>query len=168
MKIKSLLSAFVIVTLAACNNASDTAADATKDTANHDADHQHPPVTSAVAETENPPAGAKVFFKNLKAGESVSSPFKLKMGVEGMKIDTAGPLVSGTGHHHLMIDGADSLVKGKVVAKDSVNIHFGKGQTEYELKLNPGKHKLTLQFADGIHRSYGSQMSATVEVNVKQ
>ena len=168
MKIKSLLSAFVILILAACNNSADTAADATKDTAKHDADHQHPPVTSAVAETETPPAGAKVFFKNLKAGQSISSPFKLEMGLEGMRIDTAGPLVSGTGHHHLMIDGPDSLVKGKVVAKDSVNIHFGKGQTEYELKLNPGKHKLTLQFADGIHRSYGSQMSATVEVNVKQ
>ena len=168
MKIKSLLSAFVIVALAACNNSADTSVDATKDTANHDMDHDHPAVTSAVAETETPPAGAKVFFKNLKAGQTISSPYKLEMGVEGMKIDTAGPLVSGTGHHHLMIDGPDSLAKGKVVAKDSVNIHFGKGQTEYELKLKPGKHKLTLQFADGIHRAYGSQMSATVEVNVKQ
>jgi Domain of unknown function (DUF4399) len=168
MKIKSLLSAFVVLTLAACNNSSDTAVDAAKDTAKHDMDHEHPAVTSAVAETENPPAGAKVFFKNLKAGQTISSPYKLEMGVEGMKVDTAGPLVSGAGHHHLMIDGPDSLAKGTVVAKDSVNIHFGKGQTEYELKLKPGKHKLTLQFADGIHRAYGGQMSATVEVNVKQ
>ena len=167
MKIKFLLFAVTILAIASCNNSSDGNTDATKDTASHDADH-HMPVTTAVPEVENPPAGAKVFFKNLKAGQTISSAYKLEMGVEGMKIDTAGPLVSGSGHHHLMIDGPDSLKRGAVVKKDSVNFHFGKGQTEYELKLTPGKHKLTLQLADGIHRSYGGQVSATVEVNVKQ
>ena len=167
MKIKIFLSAMVLSAVVACNNNASTTEDETKkDTAEHD--HTHTAPTSAVAETEIPPAGAKVVFKNLKAGQTIATTYKMEMGVEGMKIDTAGPLVSGSGHHHLMIDGPDSLVRGKVVAKDSVNIHFGKGQTEYELKLSPGKHKLTLQFADGLHRSYGGQMSTTVEVNVKQ
>jgi hypothetical protein len=167
MKIKIFLSAMVLSAMIACNdNASTSEGDAKKDSADHD--HPHAPPASAVADTEFPPAGAKVFFKNLKAGQNIPTTFKLEMGVEGMKVDTANLLVSGSGHHHLMIDGPDSLVRGKVVAKDSVNIHFGKGQTEYELKLSPGKHKLTLQFADGIHRSYGGQMAATVEVNVKQ
>lgn len=164
---KFLFSALTLLAMGACNSSSETKTDVTKDTASHDADH-HPAVIAAVPDVENPPAGAKVFFKNLKAGQTISSPYKLKMGVEGMKIDTAGPLVSGSGHHHLMIDGTDSAAKGTVVAKDSVNIHFGKGQTEYEIKLSPGKHKLALQFADAIHRSYGGQMSTTVEVNVKQ
>jgi hypothetical protein len=167
MKIKILFFAVTACAIIACNNSSDSKTTDSKDSAAHDADH-HPAITSAVPDTENPPAGAKVFFKNLKAAQTISSAFKMEMGVEGMKIDTAGPLVSGSGHHHLMIDGPDSLDKGKVVGKDSVNIHFGKGQTEYELKLKPGKHKLTLQFADGLHRSYGSQMAATIEVNVKQ
>ena len=167
MKIKIFLSAMVLSAMIACNdNASTTEAEAKKDTAEHD--HPHTAPTSAVPDTETPPAGAKVSFKNLSAGQTIGTTYKLEMGVEGMKIDTAGPLVSGSGHHHLMIDGPDSLERGKVVAKDSVNIHFGKGQTEYELKLSPGKHKLTLQFADGLHRSYGGQMAATVEVNVKQ
>ena len=157
----------IAAALTACNNNSTTEEAEKKDTASHD-EHAHTAPAGAVADTEFPPAGAKVFFKNLKPGQTISTTFKLEMGVEGMKIDTAGPLVSGSGHHHLMIDGADSLARGTVVAKDSVNIHFGKGQTEYELKLKPGKHKLTLQFADGLHRSYGSQMSATTEVNVKQ
>jgi hypothetical protein len=166
MKLKLFFSALAALAIIACNNSSKTEEPTDKDTTAHDA-HEHAAPTSAVPETETPPAGAKVFFKNLKAGQTISSPYKLEMGVEGMKIDTAGPLVSGTGHHHLMIDGPDSLAKGTVVKKDSVNIHFGKGQTEYELKLTPGKHKLTLQFADGLHRAYGGQMAATVEVNVK-
>jgi len=167
MKLKLFFSALAAIAIIACNNSSKTEEPSNTDTASHD-DHQHAAPTSAVPETENPPAGAKVYFKNLKAGQTISSPYKLEMGVDGMKIDTAGPLVSGTGHHHLMIDGPDSLAKGTVVKKDSVNIHFGKGQTEYELKLSPGKHKLTLQFADGMHRAYGGQMAATVEVNVKK
>ena len=84
-----------------------------------------------------------------------------------MKLDTAGPIVSGSGHHHLFIDAEDSLAKGTVVPKDSTHLHFGKAQTETKLTLASGNHKLTLQYADGIHRSYGSQLSATITVKVK-
>ena len=167
MTIKLIFSVITAIAVIACNNSSKSGEATDADTTRTD-DHQHTMPTSAVPETEKPPAGAKVVFKNLAPGQTISSPFKLEMGLEGMRIDTAGPLVSGTGHHHLIIDGPDSLTIGTVVKKDSLNIHFGKGQTEHELKLSPGKHKLTLQFADGLHRSYGGQMAATVEVNVKQ
>ena len=50
---------------------------------------------------------------------------------------------------------------------DDTHIHFGKGQTETELKLAPGKHTLTMQFADGAHRSYGPDLSSTISVTVK-
>jgi hypothetical protein len=53
------------------------------------------------------------------------------------------------------------------VPTDSSHIHFGRGQTEYDLKLAPGKYKLTLQFADGLHRAYGGKLSSTVTINVK-
>ncbi len=49
---------------------------------------------------------------------------------------------------------------------DSTHIHFGKGQTNTDLELNPGMHTLTLQFADGLHQSYGEKMSATIEIEV--
>ena len=113
------------------------------------------------------PAGAKVYFKNLKDGETVKSPVKVEMGVEGMTLDTAGAIVPGTGHHHLLIDAGDSIPAGTVVPKDSTHLHFGKAQSSAEVKLAPGKHVLTLQFADGIHRSYGGKMAATINVNVK-
>jgi len=46
-------------------------------------------------------------------------------------------------------------------------VHFGKGQTEAEVKLPPGNYKLTMQFADGFHLSYGKDMSATINIAVK-
>ncbi len=130
-------------------------------------DHGHV-ITSTVPELPAIPEGAKVFFKNLKNDQVISSPFIVKMGVDVIKIDTAGPVVQGSGHHHMFINAEDSLIAGTIVTADSSHIHFGKGQTEYELKLKPGKYKLTLQFADGLHRSYGSKLSSTVTINVKE
>ncbi len=107
-------------------------------------------------------------FKNLKNNETVSSPVKVKMGVDKMKVDTTGPVVSASGHYHIFIDAEDSLASGVIVPKDSTHLHYGKAQTEAEVPLTPGKHKLTLQFADGLHRSYGSRLATTVTVNVKK
>jgi hypothetical protein len=90
------------------------------------------------------------------------------MAVDNMKVDTAGPVVAASGHYHIFIDAQDSLSSGTMVPKDSTHLHYGKGQTEAEVKLAPGVHKLTLQFADGLHRSYGSKLATTVSVNVKK
>lgn len=114
------------------------------------------------------PAGASVFFKNLKDGQVVQNPIHVEMGVEGMRVDSAGLVREGSGHHHLLIDDGDSIPSGQVIPKDSTHLHFGNAQTETDLQLSPGKHKLTLQFADGMHRSYGRQMAATVTIEVKK
>jgi hypothetical protein len=55
-----------------------------------------------------------------------------------------------------------------MVMKDSTHLHFGKGQTVDTLKLSPGTHTLTLQFADGTHMSYGKDWSSTITITVKQ
>ncbi|MBS1668565.1 MAG: DUF4399 domain-containing protein [Bacteroidetes bacterium] len=120
-----------------------------------------------VAPLPEVPVGAKVFFKNLKNGETVKSPLKVEFGVEGIALDTAGTIKPASGHHHLLIDAGDSIAAGIVVPKDSTHLHFGKAQTETEIKLTPGEHQLTLQYADGIHRSYGSKLAATIKVKVK-
>ena len=107
-----------------------------------------------------------VYFKNLKDGQTVSSPVKVKMGIKGMEIEPAGKINKGKGHHHIIINGS-SLLSGKVVPADKNNLHFGKGQTEAELELKPGNYTLTLQFADGAHRSYGAKWSKTIKIKVK-
>ncbi|MCB0802230.1 MAG: DUF4399 domain-containing protein [Flavobacteriales bacterium] len=141
----------------------------TEETHDHDhADHDHDAMMEEAADTELLPVaeGAKVFFANLKDGQTVKSPVKIVFGVEGMTVKPAGELTEGTGHHHIIIDGA-FLARGEAVPADSLNIHYGGGQTEAEIELAPGKHTLTMQFADGLHQSYGEQMSATITVNVE-
>ncbi|HMH21267.1 MAG TPA: DUF4399 domain-containing protein [Puia sp.] len=154
--------------MTACNNAgdktaaTDTAKTATADTMNMKVDSSK--LSMALPDV---PAGAKVFFKNLKDGQTVKSPVKVEMGIDGLKLDTAGAIVAGSGHHHLLIDAGDSIPAGLAVPKDSTHIHFGKAQSSTEVKLTPGKHTLTLQFADGIHRSYGARLATTISVTVK-
>ncbi len=109
--------------------------------------------------------GQYVFFRNLKDGDTVTSPFKVEMGVEGMEVEPAGELAKNKGHHHILIN-HPANEKGAVVAADSTHIHFGKGQTETELDLTPGDYMLTLQFADGFHRSYGEKMSKSIRITV--
>lgn len=163
------LPAALLVGMVACNNADNKAAGSSDTTAKAaDSMVMSKPDSSTAAMAMPPvPAGAKVYFKNLKDGETVKSPVKVEMGVEGMTLDTAGKIVPGTGHHHLLIDAGDSIAAGQAVPKDSTHLHFGKAQSTAEVPLAPGKHVLTLQFADGIHRSYGSQMATTINVTVK-
>ncbi|OEK04442.1 DUF4399 domain-containing protein [Roseivirga misakiensis] len=107
-----------------------------------------------------------VSFENLEDGQEVSSPVLVKMGVSGMEVQPAGEVVKGTGHHHMIIDG--SFIKtGVPVPANDTHIHYGKGQVEAELNLSPGEHTLTLQFANGIHQSYGEEWSKTITINVK-
>jgi hypothetical protein len=107
----------------------------------------------------------KVFFAEPKDGAEINGPVKVVMVVEGMKIQPAGEVVEGTGHHHLLIN-EDFTPAGQVIPTDDTHRHFGKGQTEEVLNLPPGSYKLTLQFADGLHRSYGKDLSATINIKV--
>lgn len=112
------------------------------------------------------PENAKVMFSNLKEGDTISMPFTVQFAVEGMKVEPAGELHEGMGHHHLLLNRAFHK-RGIVVPADSVNIHYGDGSIETELNLPAGNHMLTMQFADGYHQSYGEQMSYSVNVVVE-
>jgi len=117
-------------------------------------------------QTTTPDLAGKVFFVEPADGASVSSPVHVVMGVGGMEIEPAGEVNEGKGHHHVLIN--DPYVdKGVVVPTDETHIHFGKGQTETDLELEPGEYTLTLQFADGLHQSYGESMSASITVVVE-
>jgi hypothetical protein len=109
---------------------------------------------------------SSVDFAEPKSGATVTSPFKVKMVVNGMKVNPAGDMTASTGHHHLIVNGGP-IKEGESVPFNDTHLHFGKGQTETELTLAPGKYTLTLQFANGAHQSYGSPMSKTIEVTVK-
>ena len=112
-------------------------------------------------------AEQRVFFANMKDGDVVKSPFTVQMGVEGMEVKPLGTPKDGEGHHHLIINGT-SVEKGKVVPADEKHLHFGKGQTETSVSLAPGDYTLTLQFANGVHESYGPALSNTIHIKVAE
>lgn len=161
---------FLFLGMVACNDSGSTTEGTATDTAataSMDTTHQAADTVAAVPPVPEIPAGAKVFFKNLKNGQKIKSPFKVEMGVSGIALDSAGVIKPASGHHHILIDNGDSLALGTVVPKDSTHLHFGNAQKEAELKLTPGTHKLTLQYADGIHRSYGGKLASSVTVTVQ-
>ena len=110
-----------------------------------------------------------VSFANVKDGDTVPRKFVYKFEVSGYELSPAADgLKEGTGHHHLVIDGSKAFVdKGEAIPFDATHKHFGKAQTEGELELEPGKHKITLQFANANHESYGKEFAKTITVNVK-
>ena len=99
-------------------------------------------------------------------GATVSSPFKVRFGVVGLTVEPAGDIKPASGHHHLLIN-LDSLPAGESVPFTDRHLHFGKGQTETEVTLPPGRYKLTAQFANGAHQSYGKALSQTISITVQ-
>ncbi len=161
---------FLFLGMVACNDSGSKTGETATDTsasASMDTTHKATDTVASVPAVPEIPAGAKVFFKNLKNGQKIKSPFKVQMGVSGIALDSAGVIKPASGHHHILIDNGDSLALGTVVPKDSTHLHFGNAQKEAELKLTPGEHKLTLQYADGIHRSYGGKLASSVTVTVQ-
>ncbi|MGN6533978.1 MAG: DUF4399 domain-containing protein [Ginsengibacter sp.] len=162
------IPAILLFGLISCNSGNNTETNRA-DSTNVHADSSHSSMNmSTESSLPDIPSGASVSFKNLKDGQTVSSPFKVEMGATGISIDSAGAVKPNSGHFHIIIDGADSIPSGEVIAKDSTHIHYGNAQQEATLTLPPGKHKLVLQFADGAHRSYGSKLASSVMINVKK
>jgi len=123
------------------------------------------PMAAAPAEVAPAAPARRVFFVSPADGATVTSPVKLVFGVDGMEVRPAGELAEHTGHHHVIVSDA-GIPAGTAIPKDETHIHFGKGETEGEIALAPGTHRLTLQFADGNHVSYGEAMAATITITV--
>jgi len=126
--------------------------------------------TAAIAQTQTPsPAGATVYFINLKDGDTVASPFKVQFGLTGMGVAPLGVQAEGTGHHHLIIDTklSDDELK-RPIAADPQHVHFGRGQTEAMVTLPPGRHTLQLVLGDWSHIPHSPPvMSPVITVTVR-
>lgn len=130
---------------------------------------------AAIAGDTPAPDGANVYFVNLEDGATVPSPVKVVFGLSGMGIAPAGTEKENTGHHHILIDrpplgegddGTDELNSG--LPADANHKHFGRGQTEAMLELEPGTHTLQLVLGDLNHVPHNppvasDQITITVE-----
>lgn len=149
---KKLLSLFIALSFFACNNEATNSETKTTETTTETA-------------TETPTESNGVFVVNHKDGDSVTSPVVIEMGVRGMAVEPAGEVKEGMGHHHIIIDGS-FVEKDSMVPADDTHLHYGKGQLVDTLPLSVGTHTITLQFANGMHMSYGKDWSSTITLHV--
>ena len=134
------------------------------------------PATPPVAATPAPPANtarkpadkdARVYFVGLQDGAEISSPATLVFGLTGMGVAPAGLDNPNTGHHHLLID-TKLPNMDQPIPSDFNHLHFGAGQSEASVTLQPGKHTLQLLFADENHVPHNPPvMSTPITVTVK-
>lgn len=76
--------------------------------------------------------------------------FLVLFGLHDMGVAPAGVDKEFTGHHHLLID-TDLPPLNEAIPNDDHYVHFGRGQTEYLIRLPKGKHTLQLLLGDKDH-----------------
>ena len=111
------------------------------------------------------PEGTQLYIISPSDGETVTSPVTVKFGLKGMGVAPAGIEKANTGHHHLIVDG-DLPAMDQPMGKDIK--HFGGGQTETTLELEPGTHTLQLILGNHMHIPHNPPViSEKIEITVK-
>ena len=110
------------------------------------------PLVASAADSGPTPSteGASVRIISPVDGEDLDGPVTVVFGLTGMGIAPAGVERAGTGHHHLIIDAHLPPMK-KVIPLSENYRHFGGGQTQVTLALEPGEHTLQLLLGDHNH-----------------
>ena len=123
---------------------------------------------SAAPVRQKAPHGAKVQILSPKNGATVGRDVLVKFGVKHIKVAPTSDTTPGTGHHHLLID-VTSLPPGDApIPNDATHKHYGKGQTEDTIHLEPGVHTLQLDFADATHMQFDPPLvSRKITIHVK-
>lgn len=113
------------------------------------------------------PEGARAYILSPADGDDVKSPVTVVFGLEGMGVAPAGTDKPDTGHHHLLIDVAELPAAGKPIPADDNHKHFGGGQTQVTVDLEPGRHTLQLLLGDMNHVPHDPPVASdkiTIEV----
>jgi len=111
---------------------------------------------------------ANVYIISPADSETVTNPVKIVFGLEGMGVAPAGIEFTNTGHHHLLIDVAELPDINLPIPSDDNHKHFGKGQTETVIELEPGEHTLQLIFGDHMHIPHDPVVvSKKIKINVE-
>lgn len=126
-------------------------------------------VGAASAQDRTPsPKGAEAYIISPADGAVVKSPVTVRFGLKGMGIAPAGIAFENSGHHHLLVDADVPSDLSLPIATSEHSLHFGKGQTETELKLAPGKHTLQLVLGDHLHVPHNpAVMSKKITITVE-
>ena len=135
---------------------------------------------AAPTESHEGHQGAKVYFKEPKDGATVSAKSTLKFvfGADNYQISPvpaeAKEARPNMGHFHLGVN-TDCLPPGTTIPKAEEGdkpgtagkwVHFGKGTDTFEMPLNPGNYKFSVEVGDDLHRAVEG-MCETINVTVE-
>ncbi|MEO6925192.1 MAG: DUF4399 domain-containing protein [Rhodanobacter sp.] len=114
------------------------------------------------------PAGAEVYIISPTDGATVGQHVTVRFGLKGMGVAPAGVSKDRTGHHHLLVDVKQLPAAGLPIPNDAQHIHFGGGQTETTITLEPGAHTLQLELGDVHHIPFDPPLvSKRITIQVK-
>lgn len=110
---------------------------------------------------------AEAYFTNLKDDAKIETPFRATFGLSGGwgLAPISKPIDGKSGHHHLLVDRDLPLDFKTALPFNDQYIHFGKGQMETVLTLEPGTYNLRLLLADDKHLprfAYSKPLKITV------
>ncbi len=96
---------------------------------------------------------AEAYFTNLKEDAKIETPFRVTFGLSGGwgLAPISKPIDGKSGHHHLLVNRDLPLDFKTALPFNEQYIHFGKGQMETVLTLEPGTYNLRLLLADDKH-----------------
>ena len=75
----------------------------------------------------------------------------VRFGLQGMGVAPARVENDKTGHHHLLVNLTELPAMDQPIPADDNHVHFGGGQTETSIELEPGTHTLQLLVGDHNH-----------------
>lgn len=123
----------------------------------------HPWLASA------PQTANEAYFTDLQDGAKIQTPYLVTFGLSGgWGLAPITKAVAGKGgHHHLLVNRELPLDFKQALPFNDQYIHFGKGQMESVLTLEPGTYSLRLLLADNKHLPY-FVYSKPVKITVTQ
>ncbi|UVE51453.1 DUF4399 domain-containing protein [Haloferax larsenii] len=172
------ISSAVAVGLAGCTGdrtaGDETETDATTTERRETSTESGEPTTTAESDTSTTAesdayrngvgSDASITFEVPSAGsELTSTSVQWNATADGVTIEQSGAVSKGAGHYHVIVD-TDPVTPGEVIPSDDSHIHYGSGQTDGVLELEPGDYTLHLQVGDGKHKAM--DLVETVEVTV--
>ena len=108
---------------------------------------------------------ATVAFAEPADGVTVHGAVPLMMTADGIAIEPSGEARDGAGHFHVIAD-AGCVDAGTTIGRDADHVHFGDGQQEGLIYLEPGQHDLCLQVGDGVHSALDITESTSITVDI--
>ncbi len=118
------------------------------------------------AQPSTAPEGAKVYIVSPQHGDTVGTNVTVVFGLSNMGVAPAGIAMPNTGHHHLLINKEELPAAGQPMGADVT--HFGLGQTQTSVTLEPGQHTLQLVLGDHLHIPHSPPvMSEKITITVE-